>query len=107
MALTAVARSILAGGAPTVKMKATRAFWGGIRLCVEAAGACETFQQEIAVHSSGELARNNAASRCCTAEPYICRRCAYRHLKDDVITSGKLTYEHGTIAVPTAVPGWV
>jgi glucarate dehydratase len=29
--------------------------WGGIRACVKAAGVCETFQQPIAVHSSGEL----------------------------------------------------
>ena len=30
-------------------------FWRGIRPCVKAAGVCETFQQPIAVHSSGEL----------------------------------------------------
>lgn len=78
-------------------------FWGGIRPCVKAAGVCETFQQSIAVHSSGELGIQLATmlhlgavlpNLTFTADAH------YHHLVDDIIVGGKLPYDKGAIAVP-------
>ncbi|GAB3427743.1 enolase-like domain-containing protein [Flindersiella endophytica] len=78
-------------------------FWGGIRPCVKAAGVCETFQQSIAVHSSGELGVQLATMLHLGAVLPTLTLAAdahYHHLADDVIVGGKLPYENGAIAVP-------
>jgi glucarate dehydratase len=78
-------------------------FWGGIRPCVKAAGVCETFQQSIAVHSSGELGVQLATMLHLGAVLPTLTLAAdahYHHLADDIIVGGKLSYENGTIAVP-------
>jgi glucarate dehydratase len=78
-------------------------FWGGIRPCIKAAGVCETFQQGIAVHSSGELGIQLATmlhlgavlpNLTFTADAH------YHHLEDDIIDGGKMAYRDGVIAVP-------
>ena len=82
-------------------------FWGGVRPCVKAAGVCETFQQEVAVHSSGELGIQLATMLHLGAVLPNLTYAAdahYHHLRDDIITGGKLTYRDGCIAVPTG-PG--
>jgi glucarate dehydratase len=79
-------------------------FWGGIRPCVKAAGVCETFQLGVAVHSSGELGIQLATMLHLGAVlPNItfAADAHYHHLVDDVIVGGKMTYENGSIAVPT------
>jgi glucarate dehydratase len=82
-------------------------FWGGIRQCVKAAAVCDTFQLGIAVHSSGELGIQLATmlhlgavlpNLTFTADAH------YHHLTDDIITGGRMRYEHGAIRVPNA-PG--
>lgn len=78
-------------------------FWGGIRPCVKAAGVCETFQQSIAVHSSGELGVQLATMLHLGAVLPTLTLAAdahYHHLADDIIAGGKLTYADGGIAVP-------
>ena len=78
-------------------------FWGGIRPCVKAAGVCETFQQEIAVHSSGELGIQLATMLHLGAVLPNLTYAAdahYHHLKDDIISGGKMTYTGGAIDVP-------
>jgi glucarate dehydratase len=82
-------------------------FWGGIRPCVKAAGVCETFQLGVAVHSSGELGIQLATMLHLGAvipNLTFAADAHYHELVDDVIEGGKLRYEGGAIAVPTA-PG--
>ena len=82
-------------------------FWGGIRACVKAAGVCETFQLGVAVHSSGELGIQLATMLHLGAvipNLSFAADAHYHHLTDDIIAGGKLKYENGAIAVPTA-PG--
>jgi len=82
-------------------------FWGGIRPCVKAAGICETFQLGVAVHSSGELGIQLATMLHLGAvipNLSFAADAHYHELVDDVIVGGKLPYERGGIAVPTA-PG--
>jgi glucarate dehydratase len=82
-------------------------FWGGIRPCVKAAAVCETFQLGVAVHSSGELGIQLATMLHLGAvlpNLTFSADAHYHHLLDDVIVGGKLKYECGSIAVPTA-PG--
>jgi glucarate dehydratase len=82
-------------------------FWGGIRACVKAAGVCETFQLGVAVHSSGELGIQLATMLHLGAvipNLSFAADAHYHHLTDDVIAGGKLKYENGAIAVPSA-PG--
>jgi glucarate dehydratase len=82
-------------------------FWGGIRACVKAAGICEAFQFGVAVHSSGELGIQLATMLHLGAvvpNLTFAADAHYHHLVDDVIAGGKLVYEQGSIAVPTA-PG--
>ena len=82
-------------------------FWGGIRACVKAAGVCETFQLGVAVHSSGELGIQLATMLHLGAvipNLSFAADAHYHHLTDDIIQGGKLKYENGAIAVPSA-PG--
>jgi glucarate dehydratase len=82
-------------------------FWGGIRPCIKAAGVCETFQQGIAVHSSGELGIQLATMLHLGAvvpNLAFAADAHYHHLLDDVIKGGKMRYQGGAIAVPSA-PG--
>ncbi|GAA0576614.1 mandelate racemase [Kribbella sandramycini] len=78
-------------------------FWGGIRACVKAAGVCETFQLGVAVHSSGELGIQLATMLHLGAvvpNLAFAADAHYHHLRDDIITGGKLPYADGAIAVP-------
>lgn len=82
-------------------------FWGGIRPCIKAAGVCETFQLGVAVHSSGELGVQLATMLHLGAvlpNLSFAADAHYHQLTDDVIVGGKMVYENGAIAVPTA-PG--
>ena len=82
-------------------------FWGGIRPCVKAAAICDTFQLGVAVHSSGELGIQLATMLHLGAvipNLTFSADAHYHQLRDDVIVGGKLRYENGAIAVPTA-PG--
>ena len=82
-------------------------FWGGIRACVKAAAVCETFQLGVAVHSSGELGIQLATMLHLGAvipNLSFAADAHYHHLTDDIIQGGKLKYESGSIAVPSA-PG--
>ncbi|HEV7991390.1 MAG TPA: enolase C-terminal domain-like protein [Gemmatimonadaceae bacterium] len=82
-------------------------FWGGIRPCVKAASICETFQLGVAVHSSGELGIQLATMLHLGAvipNLTFSADAHYHHLRDDVVTGGKLPYRDGAIAVPTG-PG--
>jgi glucarate dehydratase len=78
-------------------------FWGGLRACIKAAGVCETFQQSISVHSSGELGIQLATMLHLGAVVPTLTFAAdahYHHLVDDVIVGGKMSYRDGSIAVP-------
>ena len=78
-------------------------FWGGIRPCIKAAGVCETFQQPIAVHSSGELGIQLATMLHLGAvlpNLTFSADAHYHHLTDDILVGGKLTYQDGAIVVP-------
>ncbi len=82
-------------------------FWGGIRSCIKAASVCETFQFGVAVHSSGELGIQLATMLHLGAVIPNLSYAAdahYHHLTDDIIEGGKLSYENGSIGVPTG-PG--
>jgi glucarate dehydratase len=82
-------------------------FWGGIRACVKAAAVCETFQLGVAVHSSGELGIQLATMLHLGAvipNLSFAADAHYHHLTNDIIEGGKLKYDNGAIAVPTA-PG--
>jgi len=78
-------------------------FWGGIRPCIKAAGVCETMGLGVAVHSSGELGIQLASMLHLGAVlPNLgyAADAHYHHLRDDVITGGKMPYRNGAIAVP-------
>lgn len=78
-------------------------FWGGVRPCVKAAGACETMQLGVAVHSSGELGVQLATMLHLGAVlPNLgyAADAHYHHLTDDVIEGGPMVYEGGSIRVP-------
>jgi glucarate dehydratase len=82
-------------------------FWGGIRPCVKAAQICDTFQLGVAVHSSGELGIQLASMLHMGAvvpNLIYAGDAHYHQLADDIIVGGKMTYENGSIAVPTG-PG--
>jgi glucarate dehydratase len=82
-------------------------FWGGIRACIKAAAVCETFQLDVAVHSSGELGIQLATMLHLGAvipNLTFAADAHYHHLTDDIIEGGKLKYEQGAIAVPSG-PG--
>ena len=78
-------------------------FWGGIRPCIKAAGICETFRLDVAVHSSGELGIQLATMLHLGAVlPYLsfAADAHYHHLKDDIVEGGLLPYRGGAIRVP-------
>lgn len=78
-------------------------FWGGIRRCLKAAAIAEAFQLGISIHSSGELGiQLSTMLHLGAVLPNLtfAADAHYHHLTDDVIAGGKLTYEHGSIAVP-------
>jgi glucarate dehydratase len=80
-------------------------FWGGIRPCVKAAGICETFQLGVSVHSSGELGIQLASMLHMGAvipNLSFAADAHYHELVDDIIEGGKMKYEGGSIAVPSA-----
>src|SRR3954471_1621106 len=82
-------------------------FWGGIRQCVKAAGVCETFRFDVAVHSSGELGIQLATMLHMGAvipNLSFAGDAHYHHLTDDIIEGGLMPYENGSIAVPNG-PG--
>ena len=82
-------------------------FWGGIRACIKAAAVCETFQQPIAVHSSGELGIQLATMLHLGAvlpNLTFAADAHYHHLLADIIAGGKLPYRDGAIEVPSG-PG--
>lgn len=82
-------------------------FWGGLRQAIKAGQVCETFQIDVAVHSSGELGIQLATMLHLGAVLPNLRFAAdahYHHLMDDVIEGGLMTYRNGAIAVPTG-PG--
>ncbi len=82
-------------------------FWGGIRQCIKAAGACDIFKLGVAVHSSGELGIQLATMLHLGAvipNLTFAADAHYHHLVDDVIVGGKMEYIDGTIQVPTG-PG--
>lgn len=100
-----LAANILNTGVDVILLDTT--FWGGIRPCVKAAGICETFQLGVAVHSSGELGIQLATMLHFGAvipNLSFAADAHYHHVVDDIIVGGKLKYENGSIAVPTA-PG--
>ncbi len=82
-------------------------FWGGMRPCIKAANVCETFQIDVAMHSSGEvgiqLATMLHVGSVLPNLPYAIDT-HYHHLADDVIMGGKMQYVDGHIQVPTG-PG--
>lgn len=81
-------------------------FWGGIRPCIKAAGVCETFQTDIAVHSSGELGIQLATMLHLGAVlPNLKFKADahYHQLTDDIIVGGPMRYENGAIKVPDGV----
>ncbi|GIV59104.1 MAG: mandelate racemase [Rhodothermaceae bacterium] len=82
-------------------------FWGGIRPCLKAAAICEAFGFSVGVHSSGELGIQLATMLHLGAvlpNLTFAADAHYHHLTDDIIEGGKMTYEDGTLAVPTG-PG--
>lgn len=82
-------------------------FWGGIRPCVKAAGICDTFQLDVAVHSSGELGIQLASMLHLGAVVpglTFAADAHYHHLLDDIIVGGPLAYEEGALRVPDS-PG--
>ena len=82
-------------------------FWGGIRPCLKAAGVCETFQLGVAVHSSGELGIQLATMLHLGAvvpNLTFAADAHYHHLEDDIVEGGRMAYDAGGLAVPTA-PG--
>ncbi|HEY7263256.1 MAG TPA: enolase C-terminal domain-like protein [Trebonia sp.] len=96
-----LAANVLRRGADVVLLDTT--FWGGIRPCLKAAAVCETFQLGVAVHSSGELGIQLATMLHLGAVLPNLTHAAdahYHHLRDDVITGGKMRYVNGRIAVP-------
>ena len=100
-----LAANILSTAVDVILLDTT--FWGGIRQCVKAAGVCETFQLGVAVHSSGELGIQLATMLHLGAvipNLSFAADAHYHHLADDIIVGGKMKYENGAIAVPTA-PG--
>ncbi|MDQ2850396.1 MAG: mandelate racemase [Actinomycetota bacterium] len=100
-----LAANILAPAIDVILLDTT--FWGGIRPCVKAAGVCETFQQPIAVHSSGELGIQLATMLHLGAvlpNLTFSADAHYHHLRDDIIVGGKLEYRDGAISVPSG-PG--
>jgi glucarate dehydratase len=100
-----LAANVLRRGADVVLLDTT--FWGGIRPCLKAAAVCETFQLGVAVHSSGELGIQLATMLHLGAVlPNLAYAADahYHHLRDDVISGGKMRYVDGRITVP-AGPG--
>ncbi|WP_049556583.1 enolase C-terminal domain-like protein [Nonomuraea sp. SBT364] len=96
-----LAANVLRRGADVVLLDTT--FWGGIRPCVKAAGVCETFQVDVAVHSSGELGIQLATMLHLGAVLPNLTYAAdahYHQLRDDVIEGGRMAYSEGAIAVP-------
>jgi glucarate dehydratase len=82
-------------------------FWGGIRPCIKAAGICEAFQLDVAVHSSGELGIQLATMLHLGAVIpgfSFAGDAHYHHLKDDIIEGGPLACTNGAFDVPRA-PG--
>jgi glucarate dehydratase len=82
-------------------------FCGGIRQCVKAAGACETFRLSVGIHSSGELGIQLASMLHLGAvvpNLSVAADAHYHQLKDDIIAGGKMKYENGAIKVPVG-PG--
>ena len=78
-------------------------FWGGLRQAWKAGAVCSTFQQGIAVHSSGELGIQLATMlHLGAALPNLtfAADAHYHHLVDDIIVGGKMPYSGGCIAVP-------
>lgn len=82
-------------------------FWGGLRQALKAGQVCETFQWGVSVHSSGELGIQLATMLHLGAllpNVAFAADAHYHHLTDDIIEGGPMTYEDGSIAVPSG-PG--
>lgn len=82
-------------------------FWGGLRASITLAGICETFGRGLSMHSNSHLGISLAAMvHLGAALPQLTYALDthYPWQSDEVITSGRFTFEEGAVAVPTG-PG--
>ncbi|UFH56119.1 enolase C-terminal domain-like protein [Spirosoma sp. KNUC1025] len=78
-------------------------FWGGLRSSMTLSGICETFGRGLSMHSNSHLGISLAAmvhlGAALPEVPYALDT-HYPWQSDEVITSGRFTFEEGTVRVP-------
>jgi glucarate dehydratase len=84
-------------------------FWGGLRRSTLLAGICGTFGMGLSMHSNSHLGISLAAmTHLAAATPNLTYACdthwPWKDPAEDVIEPGVLSFENGSVAVPTA-PG--
>jgi glucarate dehydratase len=82
-------------------------FWGGLRASVELARICRTWGIGLSMHSNSHLGISLAAmTHLAAAVPNLSYACDthYPWQAEEIIVGGKLQFEDGALAVPTA-PG--
>ncbi|GAA0902936.1 glucarate dehydratase family protein [Pseudonocardia zijingensis] len=84
-------------------------FWGGLRRSTLLAGICDTFGLGLSMHSNSHLGISLAAmTHLAAATPNLTYACdthwPWKDPAEDVIRPGALTFENGSVAVPTG-PG--
>lgn len=82
-------------------------FWGGLRSSMTLSGICETFGRGLSMHSNSHLGISLAAmvhlGAALPQVPYALDT-HYPWQSDEVIVGGRLSFEEGSVAVPSA-PG--
>ncbi|MFD5317484.1 glucarate dehydratase family protein [Streptomyces sp. NPDC127098] len=81
-------------------------FWGGLGRSRSLAAICDTFGLGLSMHSNSHLGISLAAmTHLAAATPNLTYACdthwPWKDAADDVIVSGALTFENGSLAVPT------
>ena len=82
-------------------------FWGGLRSSMELTTVCDTFGRDLSMHSNSHLGISLAAMvHLGGAIPNLkyALDTHYPWQSDEVIIGGRLTFEEGSVAVPSA-PG--
>jgi glucarate dehydratase len=82
-------------------------YWGGLRATQRLAGMCEAFDLGLSMHSNSHLGVSLVAmTHLCASVPRLTYACDthYPWQDDEVIAGGRLTFENGSLRVPTG-PG--
>ena len=94
-------------GCPVRIVLSDHHYWGGLRATQRLSTLCRTFDLGLSMHSNSHLGISlMAMTHLCASVPQLTYACDthYPWQDDEVVSGGRLQFEHGSLRVPTA-PG--